>query len=275
MALTWEKRLPLIDAAGRKKVVERAQACAPQIAEKIGVSVDRVSNARLLGCGNYGCTLLLEGLPRDRAVIKVTSDSLEANAAARILEEGDAPDGIVKIHKVFRLGRCSVQPRMRPFTYREAREGRQVSWRGPGAPYRPLWVIQREELDDAWSHLKGRVKQSEVTKSLDVINTFAMDIKENWTSFGRPGRTRLAVSDEDLRNAAKKIHGEKLVEAIDWLGNADMSWLDMRKVINLGWREGTGLVIRDVGATEAGTDMLESIDFVGGARGQTKRRTRS
>lgn len=51
-----------------------------------------------------------------------------------------------------------------------------------------------------------------------------------------------------------------------------MVWLDMRKVINLGWREGTGLVIRDVGFTESGRDSLDEIESVGGARGQTRRR---
>jgi len=279
MALTWDKRLPFVDTAGRKRIVERAMACAGLIAEQIGVPEAAVHNARLLGCGNYGCTLLIEGLPRDRAVIKVTSDNLEANAAKQISEDGTRrhEPGLVQIHKVFRLGKCSVMPGMRPFVFKHAATGQTVTYRGGGTPYRPLWVIQREEIDDAWPRLKALgVKQAAATEALGVIWRYATDLAAFQTSFGRFRHHSIArPASEDVDRAMALVHGHALVNAIDWLVERDMSWLDMRKIINLGWREGrtredTGLVIRDIGATESGAEVLEEIDVVGGARGQTR-----
>ncbi len=285
MALTWDKRLPFLDTEGRKRVVERAMACAGAIAKQIGVPEDAVRNARLLGCGNYGCTLLIEGLPRDRSVIKVTSDNLEANAAQQIVEDYTAPQeaGLVQIHKVFRLGKCAVLPKMRPFVFTPqprytaygVQPSTKMSYRGPGAPYRPLWVIQREELEDAWPRLKALgVRKAEADKALSIIFNFAQDFAEFHTTFGgrRRGWTKLP-SAEDLSVAAKVVRGEALVSAIEWLVERDMAWLDMRKVINLGWRDGVGLVIRDIGFTAAERDVLDEVETVDGAvRGQLRRR---
>ena len=276
MSLTSEKRLPFIGTEGRKKVVERALAFAPNLAEAFRIPEAAIRASQLLGCGNYGCTLLVPGLPRDRSVLKITSDNLEGNAAARILEEGDAPAGIVKIHKVVRLGRCSINSRMRPLEYKQAvapfgGRTQTVRYMGPGAPYRPLWALQREELDDAWPHLKALgVKKIDVDNATMVFSRFARDLMMYNTSFGRPNRFGYAMKPDgdEIDAAAKLVHGEALVEAIEWLIERDMSWLDMRKVVNLGWRPGTGLVIRDVGATEAGANVLDDIETVGGARGR-------
>ena len=112
MALTYDDRFPFLDSAGRKRLLERAMACAGPIAERLKVPEAAVRNARLLGCGNYGCTLLIEGLPRDKAVLKITSDNMEANAALQIVDDYTAhqEDGLLKIEQVFQLGKCSVLP---------------------------------------------------------------------------------------------------------------------------------------------------------------------
>lgn len=282
---TWNDRLPLINTAGRKQVIARTMACASLIAERIGVPTISVENARVLGCGNYGCTLLVEGLPRDRNVLKVTADNLEANAAKAIVEDGTAENeaGLPRIHQVFRIGKCSVLPRMRAFEYVPPKDrlaahlnpGAQhkVHWKGPGAPFRPLWVLQREELDDAWPALqKLGVKQQQAKGCLFSIYQYAKYLTEVQTSFGRPSaHTRQGIGDrfnEQLDREIKRVHGQALVGAIEWLIERDMSWLDMQKIANLGWRPGVGLVIRDIGFTASGQDELEDIETVGGVAGK-------
>lgn len=284
---TWDDRLPLISTAGRKQVIARTMACASLIAERIGVPTERVQTARVLGCGNYGCTLLIEGLPRDRNVLKVTTDNLEANAAKAIVEDGTAKDeaGLPRIHQVFRVGKCSVLPKMRPLEYTRAAvtyangvayvTDEPARWRGPGAPFRPLWVLQREELDDAWPALqKLGVSQRQAKGCLYSIFQYARYLTEVQTSFGRPtiiSRRGLGEQfQEQLDREIKKVHGQALVGAIEWLIERDMSWLDMQKIANLGWRPGVGLVIRDIGYTASGPDQIEEIETVGGVAGKHK-----
>lgn len=287
MALTYDDRFPFLDSAGRKRLLERAMACAGPIAERLKVPEAAVRNARLLGCGNYGCTLLIEGLPRDKAVLKITSDNMEANAALQIVDDYTAPqeDGLLKIEQVFQLGKCSVLPGMRPFSYtKQAMSGSyygqatksSVHYRGPGAPYRPLWVIQREELDDAWPRLQAmKRKKKDVDDALHVIWSYASNLAEDQVTHKRGSRHRMpGPTHERLDAALAVVEGSALLGALEWLIERDMSWLDMRKVVNLGWRPGTGLVIRDIGFTEASRNVLDEVESVGGARGQTRRARR-
>lgn len=271
MALTYDHRFLFLDSAGRKRLLERAMACAPAIAERLRVPQAAVRNARLLGCGNYGCTLLVEGLPRNKAVIKITADNMEANAALQIVEDylAEQEEGLIKIEQVFQLGKCSALPGMRPFTFKNPVLGRTVQMRGP----RPLWVLQREELDDAWPRLQamGR-KKREVDAAMNIIWSYAFVLAGERVTYKRGSRYMSRPKAEDLDKALDYVHGHALLGALEWLIERDMVWLDMRKVINLGWREGTGLVIRDVGFTESGRDSLDEIESVGGARGQTRRR---
>lgn len=267
--ITYNDRFPPLDAAARKRLAERFMACAPAVAKKIGVSEHAVRNARMLGCGYYGCTYLVEGLPRDRAVLKVTTDNMEGNAAQQIVEDGTARHeaGLPKISSVFRLGQCSVLPGMRPFVFTPPRFGpsrMKTYYKGPGAPYRPVWVIQREELDDAEPHLRARgLKKAAIDKAIDVIWRYGSDLSSVQTSFGRRRTGIRRPTPDELDTAMVVLKAEALINAIDWLAERDMAWLDMRKLANLGWREGSGLVIRDIGFTESGGDYLEDIETIG------------
>lgn len=274
-ALLHSDRFPFIDARGRAILKERLAACAPEVARKFGIPVERLRDMRELGCGNYGCTFLLSGYPREKAVLKITSDNMEANAALYLSQEGDPPEGVVRVWNVTQLGKCSVLKGMRPFSYQPPGDWRQPSppkkfYKGPGAPYRPAWVLWREELEDAWPKLRAMgVKQFALKSALDSLFRYILSYGEN-TSFGK--KTAFGSPDRrDVYEELRPVKGERLLEACEWFVENDMLYLDFRKIVNLGWRDGTGLVIRDVGYTEAGTDNLEAIERAGEARGRKRR----
>ncbi len=278
-ALLHKHRLPFIDARGRSVLKERLAACAPDVSKSFGIPLERLAAMKELGCGNYGCTFLLPGYARDKSVLKVTTDNLEANAAHYLSREGNYPEGVVRVWKVAQLGKCSVLKHMRPFVYKvpedwdnPRRDNRQPTtlYRGPGAPYRPAWVLWREELEDAWPKLQKRgVKQLALKRALDALFRYIMDYAIN-TSFVRRKSMFAAPERRTVYEELRPVQGERLLEACEWFVENDMVYLDFRKLVNLGWRDGTGLVIRDVGFTEAGTDNLEDIPRAGEARGRMR-----
>ena len=278
--LLSKDRLPFIDARGRSVLKERFAACAPDVAKKFGIPLERLQSMRELGCGNYGCTFLLSGYPREKAVLKVTTDNMEANAAYYLTREGNYPEGVVRVWDVTQLGKCSVLKHMRPFVYKvpedwdnPRRDGRQPTtlYQGPGAPYRPAWVLWREELEDAWPKLQARgVKQFTLKSALDALFRYILSYSEN-TSFGKRSRLH-APERRDVYEELRPVKGERLLEACEWFVESDMVYIDFRKIVNLGWRDGTGLVIRDVGFTEAGVNNLAEISRAGEARGRKRAR---
>ena len=259
-------RLPFVSTQGRTTLHRRFMACADRIAEQVGVQPDDVRMARLLGSGNYGCVYLIDALPPDRNILKITADNLEAHTVALLRSWGEAkPDAIVKFAGVWRLGNCSVLPRMREFRYRQPGQvfgggyfpGHQVYYRGPGAPYRPVWLIQREELPDAWPVLRAQgVRIRELRDALQHLLFWAqhrsvdwgIEASSYWRTYSRP-------DGDYLRRALKFVQGEALLEALDWLMERGILFMDFTKIVNLGWRESTGLVIRDIGFASTAQEL--------------------
>jgi hypothetical protein len=287
---TWADRYPFLTSAGKKKMRERYEACLPSISSGLNIPLADLQAAKQLGCGNYGCTFLVPGLVVDRSVLKVTSDNLEAHVVQLLTEWGeDKPEGIVHYGGIWQLGDCSTAgKKLRQFCYkramtREEREKVGAHPRGyltdedfkkteclPGP--RPVWLIQREELPDVHSHFKGRLKTKvtgEYWKAPDkdkpeslqdflyLLNSWARSRAFDW---GLPGfRQNIPHYNEDpVREAAEKFHGVALMDALDWLMERSIAYFDFQKIVNLGWREGTGLVIRDIGF--ASTEMNSEED---------------
>ena len=273
---TWDDRLPFLSSSGRETMLRRYRACQAPIARTLGVSEEQLARAKLLGCGNYGCTFLVEGLPSGRNVIKVTSDNLEAHTI-QLLTEWDEkkPEGIVGYHGVWRLGKCSVLPRMRPFVYkrREMYSGwrPQTTWiyyKGPGAPYRPIWVVQREELPDVKGPVRALgVGPKKLQEILYVLQTWARNRARDWGAPGAVGQAMSRISDDEMSERLRPVRGEALMEALDWLMERHIGFYDFTKITNLGWREGTGLVIRDIGFASTEMGSAEDPSVLEGLRG--------
>jgi len=262
-------RLPFLGTSGREQLARRVAACAPAIAQGFGLSESWLQDARKLGCGNFGCAYLLSGVPADRAVLKFTSDNLEAHTVALLRSWGERkPDGIVKYGRIYLLGNCAVLPRARPFVYKHPHTKQQVRWRGPGAPYRPVWAIEREELPDVAAALKAaRIKKSELTSWLYTVHRWAQDLAVDYIG-RRPyfrgfydesdrARTRdkLFDADGEPSEETRRMGGAELLHTIEWLLERQIAFFDFVKIANLGWREGTGLVIRDIGYASTELDF--------------------
>lgn len=239
-SLTWEDRAPFLDAAGRRRVHARFLGCGPAIEKAFRLPSGAIRRAKKLGCGYYGCAYLLPKQPESHAVVKVTSDPLEANAVRaleKLKKKSKLPAGVLRLHGVRELGKCAVK-------------GRDV---------RTLWAIWREELDDAWPHVRERgVKLREFDALLEELADY-MELRAGKAAFG-PERS-------EVRARLGKIEGQALLEACEWLMEHGLFALDVVKPDNIGWRQGTGLVIRDIGATEAERDVRKEIARVGGASG--------
>lgn len=248
MALTWEDRAPFLDSAGRRRVNERFLSCAPAIEKAFRLPSGSIGRSQKLGCGYYGCAYLLKKQPAARAVIKVTSDPLEANAVENLLKlkrkqkGGKMPAGLLRLHAVRELGKCAVK-------------GRDV---------RTLWAVWREELADAWPEVKKRrVRYSDFDERLETLVSYLEAKAGQSVDFLAPDR-------EDVKELLRPIEGLELLRACEWLIEHGLFALDVVKPDNIGWREGTGLVIRDIGATEAKRDLRKDIARVGGASGRAR-----
>jgi ribosomal protein S18 acetylase RimI-like enzyme len=267
---TWDDRFPFLSSAGKKQMQKRLEACYPSISKSLGLSMEQLQSAKPLGCGNFGCTMLVDGLPSEKSVLKATSDNLEAHVVQLLTEWGeDKPKGIVNYEGIWQLGDCSVLPKMRPFEFadeaarKEARKyyperkPQKHTYRGPGGPYRPVWLIQREELPDVNSHFKGRIK---------LLQAFLFEVyrwaKNRAIDLGAPGasmvRSGFTMDWDAIVKKADAFSGFALIEALDWLMERQIGYYDFQKLANLGWRDGTGLVIRDIGF--ASTEMQSEKD---------------
>jgi hypothetical protein len=243
MPLRWEDRAPFLDTAGRGRVDKRFRSCAAAVEGAFGLSRGAIRRAKKLGCGYYGCAYLLPAQPPSRAVIKVTTDPLEANAVMHLLKlkrrGKGSPAGLLRIHGVRELGRCAVT----------------------GRDTRTLWAIWREELDDAWPEVKKRgVRLRDFEAALEDLVSY-LEVHSSRSMFG-PTR-------QEVVELLEPVGGLALIEACEWLVRHGLFALDVVKPSNLGWRDKTGLVIRDIGATEAEKDVRKDIRKVGGAGGQT------
>jgi hypothetical protein len=85
----------------------------------------------------------------------------------------------------------------------------------------------------------------------------------------KSGRAVFGPDRQQVVERLEPVGGEALIEACEWLLRHGMFALDVVKPSNLGWRPRTGLVIRDIGATEAEQDVRGDIRKIGGAAGQT------
>lgn len=257
---TWADRLPFLSAAGKAQAEKRLFACAPLVAKTVGVEVDDILNAKRLGAGNYGITFLVKKLPSEKNVLKVTADNLEAHTVNGFMNyPGDpTPPGIVHYEGIWRLGKCGILPRMQPFKLmkkdvdyygvpRHMREG--TYWKGEGAPYRPLWVIQREELPDVMPELKKRgIKQGKLKEALrELHHTMHGHAVDAGIIKGISRHIFSSIDSDRLDELLAEVQGAALREACEWLIERQIAFFDFQKIINLGWREGTGLVIRDIG----------------------------
>jgi len=218
--------------------------CGPAVEKAFGLRAGSIRRAKKLGCGYYGCAYLLPAQPAERGVVKVTSDPLEANAVmalSKLKKKGPLPAGVLRIHGVRELGKCAVA-------------GRDV---------RTLWAIWREELDDAWPEVRKRgMKLSEFDALLDGLSDY-MEVKTGRAAFGPTRR--------EIQERLAAIRGVALLETCEWLLRHGLFALDVVKPDNIGWRPDTGLVIRDIGATEARHDVRKEISRVGGASGHAGR----
>lgn len=254
-------RLPFLGTSGRTQLARRVEACAEAIGKGFDLPSSWLQDAKKLGCGNFGCAYLLANAPADRGVLKFTADNLEAHTVALLRSWGERkPDGIVRYGRIYLLGNCAVLPRARPFVYKHPHTGQQVRWQGPGAPYRPVWAIEREELPDVLPALKARgVKKQELESWLFTVLRWAQDLAVDYIG-RRPyfrafhdesdrARTRdqLFNADGTPSEATVRFGGAELLYAIEWLLERQIAFFDFAKLANLGWREGTGLVIRDIG----------------------------
>ena len=247
-SLTWDDRAPFLDPAGRRRVDARFKGCGPAIEKAFKLPAGAIGRAKKLGCGFYGCAYLLPKQPESHAVVKVTSDPLEANAVMaleKLAKKSALPPGVLRVHGVRVLGKCAVS----------------------GRDTRTLWAIWREELDDAWPHVK---KRGMLLRDFDMLLEELSDYLEVLAKKGAFGPTR-----EEVRSELRVIGGVALLEACEWLYEHGLFALDIVKPDNIGWRNGTGLVIRDIGATEAKKDVRKEILKVGGASGRAGTRARS
>lgn len=262
---TWEQRLPFLGSSGREQIQRRFMGCAPVVAAKLGIPVENVYKSKKLGCGNYGCTFLVDGLPADRSVLKVTADNLEASVVNQFLSyPGDPPPpGIVKYSGIWRLGKCGILPRMRYFTYKMPYSpysggGQTVRYIGEGAPYRPAWVIQREELPDVLPELKKRgVGQKKLKDALFVLwqHVRKLQVQSGLRQQGDADYwIRQAPAYEHLEKVLKAVHASALLEAEEWLTERSIKFEDFQKIANLGWRDDVGVVIRDIGYADNPTE---------------------
>lgn len=255
---TWDDRLPFLGSSGRTQIQKRFQSCNASISRDLKLSAEQLAQARMLGCGNYGCTYLVPGLPSDRNILKITSDNLEAHVVNLFVSyPGDPPPpGIVHYEGIWLLGKCAVLPRMKPFIYRPARiTAYPVRWMGEGAPYRPAWLIQREELPDIGPELKRLgISQKKVKEAIFDLFKYARQLFYD-AGIVKTGNPYGRVNYDDLEKKMASVHGLALLEAIDWLAERQIAFLDFQKLENLGWREGTGLVIRDIGFSSNDTDL--------------------
>lgn len=254
---TWDNRLPFLTSAGKTQIRNRYDACRPNVSRELRIPAEALANAKMLGCGYYGCTYLVEGLPPDRNVLKVTSDNLEAHVVNLIVSypNDPPPAGIVHYEGIWLLGKCSILPRMKSFIYKPANMYSPIMWRGEGAPYRPAWLIQREELPDVGHPLKRLgISQKKVKDAIFILYKFARElfydqgIMKTGSPFGR-------VDYDQLEKTLASVYGTELLRAIEWLAERQIAYLDFQKLANLGWREGTGLVIRDIGFSSNDTDL--------------------
>lgn len=247
---TWDDRTPFLSSAGRAQLQKRVAACAPSIAQGFDLPESWLTDAKLLGCGNYGCSYLLAERPPERGVLKATADNLEAHTVALLGSWGERkPDGIVQFGRIRKLGKCSVLPRMR--------------W-----PHRTIWIMEREELPDVMPVLKQRgVKKSELTSFLYLVHRWAKDLAANYIGNRREFQrfytpadrqqtyARLFEDDGTPTEATTRFGAAELLHSIEWLLERQIAFFDFVKIANLGWREGTGLVIRDIGYSSTDQDM--------------------
>lgn len=257
MALTWEEdRSAFLNSRGRQRVHARFLACSESLERSFKLPEGILFRARRLGCGFFGCAYLLPKMPSSMAVIKVTTDPLEANVAHRIsvsrpsssgssrgkIKDRRRPAGLVVVHAVRALGSCAALTAMKT----------------------PLWAIWREELPDAWSVLRQHgIKRRNFMIVLQAL-AYYLDDKSDRLSFNS-FRTDFLYAPErdDLVVMLERVGGIPLLEACEWLLEHDMFTIDVIKPENIGWRSGTGLVLRDVGATEAGFDVRSKIKRAG------------
>ena len=270
-------RFPFLSASGKKQIEKRFIACWPAVNQTLGIPAEDLINARRLGCGNYGCTYLIPNLPPEKSVLKITTDNLEAHVVNLLTSWGeDKPDGIVHYEGIWQFGQCSVLPKMRPFVYKAYDRMRQLSikyYTGLGAPYRPLWLIQREELPDVPKDVQKllRAQWAGHGRGTDVLYHLSRWAHEYAMMAGcypgSPGVPSITYKIEDeVLPRLKDVGGEALMEALKWLYEREIAFFDFQKIANLGWREGTGLVIRDIGFA-ANTSMgAEDITRLGGLR---------
>lgn len=289
---TWDKRLPFLGSSGRVQIQRRFMGCAPVIAKTLQLPVENILNAKPLGCGNYGCTYLVDGLPADRSVLKVTADNLEAGVVNQFLRyPGDPPPpGIVKYSGIWRLGQCAVLPRMRPLTWKMYPRHPQygftlwnsqpttVRYMGEGAPYRPAWLIQREELPDVLPELKKRgVSHKKLKDALAALYSFTkklqLDAGLERRSAGQSYIYSNVLPYEDLEKELEKVHARALLEAEEWLTDRSIKFEDFQKIANLGWRDDVGVVIRDIGFADNPTEneLPEVLDGLQSAFGRFTR----
>lgn len=263
---TWNERFPFLSSAAKLQLDKRFRACLPAVTQAFGWTPEQAEALQPLGCGNYGCTYLVPGAPQDRAVVKVTTDNLEAHTVNLLLGWGEEkPEGIVHYHGIWQLGQCSVLPKMRAFEYKKHTSPswdpkvQTVHYRGPGAPYRPVWVISREELPDAWAELQRRgVKQGMLREKLNNLWRYATGYAYQASAPGGIESHSRGIDYDAVAEMLAPVHGVALLEAITWLIERSIGFYDFQKIVNLGWREGTGLVIRDIGF--ASTQMLADED---------------
>lgn len=253
MALTWEDRASFLDPAARRRVNERFMSCGHAIEKAFGLPSGTLSRSKKLGCGYYGCAYLLKGSPRSRAVVKVTSDPLEANAVENLLKlkrkqkGGKMPAGLLRLHAVRELGKCAVK----------------------GRDTRTLWAVWREELDDSWPEVKKRgIRYKDFDERLETLVSYLEARAGQSAEFLAPDR-------EEVKELMTPIEGLELLRACEWLIEHGLFALDVVKPDNIGWRAGTGLVIRDIGATEAEKDLRKNIQRVGGASGRAARASKN
>lgn len=234
---TWNQRSPFLTRHGRAQTQQRFAACASSMAGVFNIPTKNLMGAKLLGCGNYGCTYLVRGLPADRNVLKVTTDNLEAGIVNEFLQNDQPPDGIVRYYGIWRLGKCAALPSMR------------------GA-HRPAWLIQREELKDVLPQLQRQgVNRKKLEYVLDLLLKYTEKL---YVTAGLEPRTDefgeepFYIFDEapdydDLEKELRAVRGLALLDAIHWLADRNIKFKDFQKVANLGWRTSTGLVFRDMG----------------------------
>lgn len=262
---TMNDRLPVLlkmeDEDAQALLDARIEACAPSIAAGFGLPESWLTTAKHFGCGSFGCAYGLKTkTSAGYNVLKITGDNMEGHTIALLHTLGKKPPGIVRYGRIFQLGGCSVTPGLGPFVYRNYTTAQEVSYTGPGAPYRPLWVVEREELPNVLPVLKRRkLNRAQVEMYLATLVRWASDRATQLVpelKFGRPFHTdhdrtmaylKFYEEDGSYTGLTKQMGAESLLEAIDWLFAHKIIFLDFGNSENLGWRKGTGLVIRDIG----------------------------